>query len=122
MCLKTFSVENFSACEGDSVCFEIYLGDNLLENCLLDGSKTSVACDSPNLAAGEYAVSGQSTKGEIDVNTGKVSFVQSATGILTNIGGRFGGQMVEITGFGFSQGRYTIVIDNFFRRFNFPYI
>ena len=118
----TFSVENFSACEGDSVCFEIYLGDNLLENCLLDGSKTSVACDSPNLAAGEYAVSGQSTKGEIDVNTGKVSFVQSATGILTNTGGRFGGQMVEITGFGFSQGRYTIVIDNFFRRFNFPFI
>ena len=103
-----FSGENFTP--GSSPVVKI--GEVELENCLAS-SDVSFECDIPNLSAGEYDVSAHSDSGEFKFsNIGKFNAGLSVSAVTPLTGGRFGGQILTITGYGLSEDTTVSVVKN----------
>ena len=82
----------------------LFVGETELRNCLLDVSGQFINCDAPELEAGEYTPSGSTSRGRIMFKS-RQHFLAglSVSSISPTSGGRFGGQLLTLSGFGFSE-------------------
>ena len=101
----TFSGNNF----GDQNP-TVKIGEEELVNCAVL-SETAIECDIPSLSAGEYEVSAKSHQGEFKfANIGKFKAGLSVTSVAPLTGGRFGGQLLTLSGYGLSEDTVVTVV------------
>ena len=97
----------FNGLNLDANNFEVSVKGETLINCSVSGD--TIACDRPDISAGNYLPEGRTTNGWIEFHS-KAIFGDKASAISSSSGSRYGGQELIVSGHGFDKDTLILLL------------